>query len=165
MQTTRLYARCSRNKSAQLQIQETAFMLLALAFLFALMFIFYSNFQVKQLYSEKNRLQAEKAVTLLQKIETMPEFSCLKGNCIDFDKIISIRNVSGYDALWKGLSSIRIVTIYPNRSIITVYDKGRKDITYSGYVPLCKTQYKEGYIWQDCDLAKLLVSIEEAKAT
>lgn len=164
MQTTRLYARCSRNKSAQLQIQETAFMLLALAFLFALMFIFYSNFQVKQLYSEKNRLQAEKAVTLLQKIEAMPEFSCLKGNCIDFDKITSIKNVSGYDALWKGLSSVRIVTIYPNRSIITVYDKGRKDITYSGYVPLCKTQYKDGYIWQDCDLAKLLVSIEEAKA-
>jgi hypothetical protein len=151
------------NKKAQLKIQETAFMLLALAFLFVLIFIFYSNIQVKQLYSEKNKLQSEKAITLLQKLSAMPEFSCMKGNCIDFDKVIAMKNVSGYDSLWKGLSSIRIRTLYPNATLITIYEKGRKDITYSAYFPLCRTMYQDGYVWQDCDLAKLLVSIEEAK--
>ena len=55
MRIMRLYARRFNCKRAQLQIQETAFMLLALAFLFTLVFIFYSNFQIRQLYSEKNR--------------------------------------------------------------------------------------------------------------
>lgn len=152
-----------KEKKAQLKIDETAFMLLALVLLFVFVFIFYSNMQVKQLYSEKNRLQAEKAITLLQKISAMPEFSCLKGDCIDKDKVIAMKNVTGYDALWNGLSSIRIMTLYPNQSLITIYEKGRKDITYSAYFPLCTTKYHEGYVWQDCDMAKLLVSIEEVK--
>ncbi|MFH1249279.1 MAG: hypothetical protein V1660_03945 [archaeon] len=148
---------------AQLKIQETAFMLLGLAMLFALILIIYANMQVKQLYSEKNQLKAERAINLLGKLAAMPELSCIIGNCIDMDKALAIRNVSGYENLWKGLSSIKIVTIYPNQSSITIYDKGKKDITYSSYVPLCRTAYKDGYVWQDCDVAKLLVSVEEVK--
>jgi hypothetical protein len=155
-----LYAERGR---AQLKIQETAFMLLGLALLFGIILIIYANMQVKTLYAEKNQLKAEKAINLLQKLTAMPELSCINGNCLDLDKVLSIRNVSGYENLWRGLSSIKVVTIYPNQSIITVYDKGKKDITYSSYVPLCKTTYMDGYVWQDCDIAKLLVSIEEVK--
>lgn len=160
------YARYFRMKSriAQLKIQETAFMLLALALLFVLIFIFYSNMEMQQFYAATNKLKAEEALSMLEKIAAMPEFSCLKGTCIDYDKVTAIKNVSGYDALWRSLNSIQIMTIYPEKSLITVYDKGGKNtVGYSAYFPLCKTKYREGYIWQDCDLAKLIVSFEELK--
>lgn len=178
MQTMKSYAKCGNQKNfqflghreskdslckAQLKIQETAFMLLALALLFVFIFIFYSNFQVKQLYSENNKLREEKAINLMQKMASMPEFSCIEGNCIDLDKVIAIKNVTGYEVLWKGMSSVKVVTLYPNKTIIAIYEKGRQDITYSAYFPLCRTRYLDGYVWQDCELGKLLVSVEEAK--
>ncbi len=152
-----------KGKNAQLKIQETAFMLLALAFLFALLFIFYSNYQVRQIYSEKNKLLGEQAISLLEKFMAMPEFSCLQGICIDEDKFAVLGNMTAYNDLWRGISRIQVVRIYPQREVLTVYQKGRADITYSSFVPLCKTRQLEGYVWQECALAKLLVSIEKAE--
>jgi hypothetical protein len=152
-----------KGRKAQLKIQETAFMLLALIFLFALLFIFYSNYEVRQVYSAKNLALKERAISLLDKFVAMPEFSCLEGGCIDEDKLIAIRNLTTYGDLWRGVSRIQVVRIYPSKQIITVYQKGTPELTYSAFVPLCKTIYSEGYILQKCDLAKLLVSIEEVK--
>lgn len=151
---------------AQLKIQETAFMLLALAFLFALLFIFYSNYQIRQIYSAKNKLLEEQAITLLEKFVVMPEFSCLHGTCIDEDKILVLRNMSAYNDLWHGTVRIQVVKIYPKRETFTIYEAGKKTgdyISYSSFIPLCKTLQQEGYIWQRCSLAKLLVSIEKVK--
>lgn len=153
----------SMNAKAQLKIQETAFMLLALAFLFALLFIFYSNYQVRQIYAEKNKLLEEQAISLLEKFMAMPEFSCLHGTCIDEDKFAVLKNMTAYNDLWRGISKIQVVRIYPQREVLTVYQKGKADITYSSFVSLCKTEQLEGYIWQNCALAKLLVSIEKAE--
>ena len=154
-----------KNKKAQLKIQETAFMLLALVFFMALIFIFYTNFTTKNLYAGKVELQKDKAVSLLSNLAEMPEFSCPSGKCLDEDKIIAMGNITAYSNLWKGLSSIKVVRIYPVNETKTyvIYRKGREDITYSAYIPLCSTGYLEGYIIQDCDLAKLLVSIEEVR--
>jgi hypothetical protein len=153
----------SMNARAQLKIQETAFMLLALAFLFTLLFIFYSNWQVRQIYSEKNKLLEEQAISLLEKFMAMPEFSCLQGSCLDEDKLVLLRNMTAYNDLWKGISRIQVIEIYPSRQVMTVYQKGKPEVTYSSFVPLCKTRQVEGYIWQECSLAKLLVSIEKAE--
>ncbi|MFH0831834.1 MAG: hypothetical protein V1886_03140 [archaeon] len=150
------------NRKAQLKIQETAFMLLALAFLFALLFIFYSNFQVNQIYSAKNKLLSEQAISLLDKFMSLPEFSCLQGACIDEDKLYALRNMSAYEDLWKGIAKIQVVRIYPKQEMITIYQKGKAEMSYSSFVPLCKTMQYEGYVWQQCSLAKLLISIEKA---
>lgn len=155
--------RINSGKKAQVKIQETAFMLLALALFLAIIFIFYSNYQLKQLYSEHGKLQSEEAISLIEKFIALPEFSCLHGKCVDLDKVIGLSNLTGYDDLLQGTSKIEIVQLYPARKRFLVYQKGRADITYSGFVPLCKTQYLEGYVWQECSLAKLLVSIEKAK--
>lgn len=151
------------SRKGQLKIQETAFMLLALAFLFALLFIFYSNYQVKEIYSEKNKLLEEQAISLLEKFMAMPEFSCLQGECIDEDKLFVLRNMTSYNDLWRGISKIQVVKIYPQKESIIIYQKGKAEITYSSFIPLCKTKQSEGYVWQECSLAKLLISIEEAK--
>jgi hypothetical protein len=152
-----------KRRKAQVKIQETAFMLLALAFFFILVLIFYSNYQLKQLYAQRGKLQSEEAISLLEKFVALPEFSCLHGSCIDLDKLLGLRNVTGYDDLWKGTSKIEVVQIYPSRNVYTIYQKGKQDITYSTFVPLCKTRYLDGYVWQECSLAKLLVSIEKTR--
>lgn len=154
-----------KEKKAQVKVQETAFMLLALAFFLILILIFYSNYQLKQLYDEYNKIQSEKAVSLLEKFVALPEFSCLHGKCVDMDKLFALDNVTGYDDLWRGVSKIEVVRIYPSRKNFVVYQKGILDdiIGYAAFVPLCKTRYADGYVWQECSLAKLIVSIEKAK--
>ena len=157
----------NKKKKAQLKIQETAFMLLALVFLFALIFIFYTNYQATSLFAEKANLQKERAISLLTKLAEMPEFACSEGNCVDEDKIAVLKNITAYEKLWQGMSSVKVMRIYPANQTRTyvIYKKSgaREDITYSAYIPLCATKYLEGYVIKDCDLAKLLVSIEEVK--
>src|SRR3989344_304737 len=121
-----------RNK-AQIKIQETAFMLIALVFLFALVFIFYGRYESAKLFSEKEQLQKARAISLLSKLVAMPEFSCIHGTCIDADKLGVIKNISAYDKLWQGLSSVKVIRLYPANETKTyvIYRKGREDLTYS----------------------------------
>jgi hypothetical protein len=160
----RLYAK--HGKRAQIKIQETAFMLLALAILFVLLFIIFSNLESKKLYKEKNELRAKNAISMLQLFATLPEFAALEGNGIDLDKVMAMKNVTGYDPLWREISKIQVLRIYPNNSLIPVYDKtkaGASYTTYAAYIPLCYTKFYEGSDWQQCDLGKILVSVEELK--
>ncbi len=164
---TSLFAGPSKMKG-QIKVQETAFMLLALVMLFALLFMFYMNFQMKQLYSEANKLKEEQAISMLQKLSAMPEFaSTAEQGGIDYDKLLALRNVSGYDALWSGIRAIEVVSIFPQNEsrAITVYKSKAygSTLSYSTYIPLCVTRYTNGYIWHDCKLARLVVSIEEAR--
>ena len=138
-------------------------MLLALALLFAILFIFYSNYQVRQVYAAKNNRLEEQAISLLDKFMAMPEFSCLHGACIDEDKLYALRNMSAYNDLWKGIVRIQVVRIYPKSETITIYQKGKPEVSYASFVPLCRTLQQEGYTWQQCSLAKLLVSVENVK--
>lgn len=155
-----------QKKRAQIKIQETAFMLLALIMLFALIFIFYSRFEIAKLYAEANQKNAENAIKMLNMLSVMPEFAAVDGG-IDYDKILSLRNVSGYEQLWKGIRKISVVRIYPQNEskTILIYDS-KKDVdftSYSTYTALCVTRYKNWNEWQDCDLARLIVDVEGVK--
>ncbi len=155
-----------QRKRAQLKIQETAFMLLALIMLFALIFIFYSRLELASVYAEANQKNAENAIRMLNMLSVMPEFAGVERG-MDYDKIISLRNVSGYEQLWKGINKISVVKIYPkneSRTIIIYDGKKNADFTsYSTYTTLCVTRYRDWNEWQDCDLARLIVGIEEFK--
>ncbi|MBI5148248.1 hypothetical protein HZA33_01060 [Candidatus Pacearchaeota archaeon] len=153
-----------KNKKADLKIQETAFMLLALAMFFALVFVFYTNIKLSGLYAERNRLYQERGVSMLSKLANMPELSSAEG--LDYDSIIALRNVTGYDKLFKGLLGIQVVRVYPKKEVITIFDntKGKNWISYSSYIPLCQLVFEEEQATTRCDIAKLIVYVEQVSA-
>ena len=150
-----------KNKIGQVKIQETAFMLVALIFFLSLIFLVYSNYKVREIYTLYTELQKEKAITLLDKFVSLPEFSCLYGRCIDLDKVLALGNISGYHELWRGISKIEVIQLYPISERYVIYKKGNSHLSYATFVPLCKTEYSEGYVWQKCTLGKLLIGVEK----
>ena len=152
------------SKKAQIKIQETAFFLLALVFLFVIVLIFYSNIQVAKLYEEYNKLQEERAISMLSKLSEMPELSCLgRTKCIDYDKMEAMKELAknGY-AIWKGFD-ITIERVYPEKEVYDLYEGAKKGVskTYSTFVSLCELKYDEEnvYSYYDCDIARLHVSV------
>ena len=150
-----------KNKKADFKIQETAFMLIALILFFVLIFIFYSNFQLSKMYSERNQLLQERAITMLSKLQNMPELST--GNGLDYDKIVAFRNLTKYDSLFSGILKIQVLKLYPEKETITIIDniKGKDYISYSAYVPICQTEFQYEEAFEKCEIAKLIVFVEQ----
>lgn len=150
-----------KSKKADFKIQQTAFMLLALVLFFVLIFIFYSNFQMSKLYSERNKLFQERAITTLSKLQNMPELS--SDNGLDYDKIVAFRNLTKYDSLFTGILKIQVMKLYPDKEVITIIDntKGKEYISYSAYTPLCHTEFQYEQAFRKCEIAKLIVYVEQ----
>jgi hypothetical protein len=147
-----------RKKKAQLKVQETAFMLVALIFLFTLIFIFYAKFQIASLNKQRQQYAKQEAIAILQKFIGMPEFYIESG--IDEDKIIALKNISEYEKMWKNIKYIGVREIYPGNKTIIIYNKDEKEVVYySAFVPLCSTEQKDGYVWKNCKIASLDVGI------
>ena len=162
-----------QNKKSQLKIQQTAFMLLALVFLFSIIFIFYINFSRQSLYDKRNELQMEEAYNLLQKFSGSPEFSCISSDltyCLDEDKIISLANMSQkYKSYFSSVKSIIVKEVYPGNKTIKIFEtpinENEEILYYSAFIPLCQTKALEGYNWQQCKLAKFIIGMKQFHLT
>ena len=156
-----------RGQRGQMKIQQTAFMLLALAFFFSLVFIFYINFSRQKVYDVRNELAMQEAYSLLQKYASNPEFSCIESRayCLDEGKLLALANVSNkYKDYFSGINSLYVREIYPGNKTIIVYEnirgikEGESIQGYSAFIPLCKTKFRDNYEYQECKLAKFVVS-------
>jgi len=149
-----------KNKNAQIKIQETAFVLLAIALLAILIFIFYSKFQVGKLQSEIQTINQETAKSMLEKIAAMPELACSGfGNeqvlCIDKDKASILSKEQGYEKFWQNVARIELVPIYPESPRITIYAGKEGNATYSTFINLCS---QKADVWS-CAIGKVLISV------
>ncbi len=157
-----------KNKKAQLKIQEMAFVLLAVIFLFGIILLFFVAFQSRQTAAYAEYLRDAKAITSLEIIASMPEFRCSASSgstsesvCLDEDKAAAFNNSQElrrkYGALWDNalLSKIEIKEIYPNlrAAPYIIYSKDTKESTrvYSTYVALCAIENQE----TKCKIAKI----------
>jgi len=169
-----------RNKRAQMEIQETAFVLLAVIVLAAMLFMLYARLTSSGLRQSASELQEQKAISQLAIISGMPELSCSEtysefskptesAICIDEDKLLGFKQkASNYR--WQGLSKIQVQRIYPSGtgecnlgnaeqrtcSTYTIFDTGKANVTISSFANLCR-QEKQGY---SCHVAKILVSTQ-----
>ena len=148
-----------QNKKGEMKMQEMAFVLLAFALLAALVFIFFIRFQSGNIAAEAEELNYKRALSLRDKISSLPEMKCARINCIDKDKAELIEGKVSED-LFQGLTSVKIVSIYPEKDEIVIYDSGKgTSRNYATYVNLCE-QKKIGTTFDyDCGLALLLVGI------
>jgi len=173
-----------KSNKAQMKIQQTAFMLLAITIFFVLVGLFVLIFKVSSIKDTATILQEDNAMLLVSKLANSPEFSCgtaygtLKADCVDADKVMALKeNIQAYEGFW-GVSSMEIRRIYPkgeniicstinypNCDIINV--KSGKSTEYgigvSNFVSLCRKELIEGYSYNKCELARLIVSYESVQ--
>lgn len=166
------------NKKGQIQIQEMAFVLVAIILLFGLILLGFAMFQstkIKQLAYETRK---EKTIAMLDSIANMPEFSCKNAYCLDEEKLIAYLNLEDrrtvYDKFWKNLNIalIKVERIvpekqgncneqnYPNCKTYVLYVSNKDYQAYSTFMPLC--YYSTNY-GKRCDIAKLTVGFEIPK--
>ena len=189
MQTKQLLAGCGRmikirNKKGQFKVQQMAFMLIAVIIFFALVAIFVLAFQFSSMKEKATVLQEENALLLVAKLADSPEFSCgnsfgeTRANCIDFDKVMILKQeISKYKNFW-GVSNIEIRKIYdfgrektctssnyPDCNTLKLIESTSSGYDYSNFVSLCwKEQKKTGtgqMLYDKCEIGKITVRYRE----
>ena len=144
---------------AQMKIQEMAFVLLALALLAVIATLFFVRFQSGKLAEAGELAKQQTAISLLDKIASMPELSCSEGEiCIDQDKVLIIKNEQDKLAnLFQGIKEARIKPVYPAGGDIIFYQSGKANESYQTFVNLCK-QEKSGLSFEwNCGMAVLII--------
>lgn len=144
-----------KNKQGQVKIQEMAFVLVAVVFLFAIIFLFFARFQASQTKGMVEQLRELRTITMLRVVASLPELRCSSSfgsateiACIDKDKLAVFdtdsRLRARYENLWAPafITKIAIDEVYPQGRNYKVYEKTipstASTVTYSTYIPLCE---------------------------
>ena len=144
---------------AQVKVQEMAFVLLALALLAMIAFIFFIRFQSGNIEKAGEEVKRKAAISLLEKIATMQEISCQKSDlCIDEDKLIWIdyKKIK-LDSMFQGIKNAKVVRLYPKGKDLIIYDSGAGNQSYSTFVNLCWQEKVGMAIEWRCGIAMLVL--------
>ena len=174
-----------RNKKAQMKIQQMAFMLLAVTVFFIMAGLFIITIMFSGLRENAELLEERNALLLASKVADSSEFSCrsdfeIKGNCIDMDKVMALKNNIGpYRGFW-GVDGLEIHKIFPANSgqtecvsenypdcekITLVSPEGGTGI--ANFVSLCRKTNENadgspgGAAYDKCELGKIIVFYNE----
>lgn len=149
------------SNKGQLKIQEMAFVLLALVLLGVIVFIFYARLQSQHLKSAAEELKQERALSLRDKIASLPEIKCSEKMCIDRDKAEIFKEYKN-DNLFQGLAEVRIMQIYPEDKEMMLYSSHALNETFTRYhtfINICE-QKRIGDIFNyECGLGILVIGI------
>lgn len=167
------------NTKAQMKIQQMVFMLIALTILLALVALFAVSGTLGGVKEKASDLKEENALRLVSTIANSPEFSCGASygkdrvNCVDLDKIMALKEqISEYDEFWE-VDEIVILKTYPESSVECTannyMDCGKLEVlsnkgignSYFSYVSLCGKVKGEYKLYDKCEIAKLIVRVED----
>jgi hypothetical protein len=160
-------------KKAQLKIQEMAFMLMAVIIFFVMAGMFFLVIMYNDMHNQANILEKEKAVSTVVNLADTPEFSC--GHlCLDADKLIVMTNRAGYENFLP-ITSLVVIKIskdeeriecseknYPYCNYFKVFDKGiENEQGVETFVSLCRKEKTGGYVYDKCELGRIIVGFEK----
>ena len=159
------------NSRGQMKIQQMAFMIMAVFLFFILVGLFFLNIHFKSIKKSASDLKKDKAISSLEIITNMPEFKCerKKGFCVDEDKLNVMMGEFGerYEDLWP-FYSLKFYKVYPSSEFVEcpeincnywkVYDVNSEEYQeYSTFVSICKKKIENGYVYDDCDIGKIVI--------
>lgn len=169
-------------KKAQIKMQQTAFMLIALTLFFVLVGLFFLSYSFNGLKAKKAAANQDAAIKQVARIANSPEFSCEgvyttnQVSCVDFDKVIALEKyVNDYSKFW-GVDNIQLRVVYPNSNKTTLctsnnypncnyvdlLGKGSSNFDKSTFVVLCRKASDGSSVYDKCVLAKLIVRYSNA---
>ena len=159
-----------------MQIQQMAFMILAVFLFFILAGLFLLGVQFKDLKKDVIQLETEQAISSLKVIAGMPELSYDSRGSLSLDedklKIMSGNHSSYYSGFWP-VASVKVYKLYPkfdelvkcpslDCNYFEIYDNKQESVrTYSTYVSICKKIRETGYVYDKCEIGKLVVGVIE----
>lgn len=163
------------DKLGQMKIMQMSFMILGVFLFFILVGLFFVGIALKDVRGGAEDLAREEAISSLEVIAGMSEFSYDLGESFVVDedklKIMSSGFGNGYEGFW-GVSSIEFYKIYPGSDRViecpaegcnhfSVYDSGQVDTEkYSSYVSICSRVKEYGTVYDDCSIGKIVVGVE-----
>ena len=173
------------NKKAQVKMQQTAFMLIAVTIFFVMAGMFIIVIRFSSLQDTAELLEERNALLLVSKIADSPEFSCgnafgaPRSNCIDTDKVMALTGrLRDYSDFW-GVSGIEIRRIYPAEAgtecssenypecgKITVVPS-EQGTGISNFVSLCRKEQEQNSIriYDRCEIGKIVVIYGEEQGS
>jgi hypothetical protein len=163
------------NKKADMQIQQMAFMIIAVFIFFGLVGLFFINIQVSKIGSNAASLQRDQAISSIQVIADMPElsFSAVETMTLDEDKIRIMSGEFGkdYELLWP-VAYVGVRKIYPkperpikcpaeNCNYYEIYNSSEQESyeIQSTFVSICSKRKEGKSIYNKCEIGKLDVGV------
>jgi Rps23 Pro-64 3,4-dihydroxylase Tpa1-like proline 4-hydroxylase len=168
-----------KQKKAQLQIQEMAFVIVAILFFFILVGLFAFSIFYKNLHESATEIAEQKTISTIHYLSGTAEFSCpgTKSNCVDEDKLLAMLNRTYYENFWS-FSSLKVIKKsgftksesqlikcniqnYPNCDFYEIHNKKAKnERVTSSFVALCREEYENNYNYNKCEIAKFIAGTE-----
>ncbi len=164
-----------KRKSGQMKINQMSFLLIAVFLFLALAGMFFLFLRMSVLKNSASDLEEENAILLVAKFSNTPEFSCgnsfgsNRGNCIDLDKVMVLKNnINKYQNFW-GIKNIEIRRIYPKNSNIQCTSEnypncdtiilldGSVEQNTGTFVALCRKEKIGQEIQNKCEIGKIYI--------
>lgn len=172
-----------KRKNGQMQIQQMAFVLMAIFLFFILVGMFFIMFYSSGMEKEVTELKEEHSKKLASKLSNSPEFFCENAfggsqtNCIDLDKVMMLKeNINKYsrENFWD-VGGIEIENIYPlnkgeryeecsshnypDCNLIDVFsDRVNQSAgSHSNFVTLCRKRSTERGVEDKCSIGRVIV--------
>ena len=157
----------------QMKIQQMAFVLVAIMIFFSMVGLFYFSIKTRGLEKSAEDLREQESLEIVKKISGTSEFSWTASDCascIDFDKVLALKDRKGYEGFWQGIPYIQVVRgftkgnesrecdkiNYPNCNTITIVKDNGNYITNEVFSALCRFEpSKGGYI--KCELGRIIM--------
>jgi|GEM_PF-2904430 hypothetical protein len=165
------------SKSAQFQIQQMAFMIIAIFIFFALAAIFVLQISLSDLEGSSADIKTEKAINFLSTIPSMTELSFDDScpNCLDRDKLVVLSDFGVEYKRFFPLESLKAFKVYPvpednivagelncpSRDCIVIFEGSNTSFQeYATFVPVCTKSRRQGILRKECEVWKLVGGIE-----
>lgn len=152
------------DKLGQWKIQQMAFMVLAVFIFFVLVGLFFLTWSSRDVRNSYEELEKEQAISSLKVITDMAEFNCdsRESLCVDKDKLRIMRgNRSLNYAEFFEVESIEFYVLGNSSERFLIYDSGQSEQKkYSTYVSICEKDSLGGYVYDNCDIGKVLVGVK-----
>ncbi len=174
-----------------MKIQQTAFLIIALTLFFVLVGLFVLSMTFSGIQQDKAKVEEKEALLLVSRLANSAEFTCgessgrAKSDCVDFDKVMVLKdNIENYSKLWgvKGISIIKTHPVaegiceelnssscrctrenYPDCGFLEIYPNNGLGNDASTFILLCRKQNDDGYAYDKCEVARLVVKFSEGE--
>lgn len=150
------------------------FIIVALIILFGIVSVFFVSIRFGSLRGDVEDLRKEAVFTQVRKMAGTPEFSWIASDdcssCVDFDKLILLKDRNSYNDFWTDISLLKVSRVYPlyeteecnlesypRCNSITLINKGNFE-AYESYVSLCRFDSETKQT--KCELGKILMGFE-----
>ena len=162
-------------KKGQLQIQQLAFLVVAIFLFFIIVGLFFLNVSMGGIKASAQDLKTQKAISFLSTIPSMTEFNADCANCVDKDKLKAFVYFSKEYKQFFPLDSLRAIRMYPkpenfslsdelicpSSECMILFNSTTSEITeYSIFIPVCEISKRTGVLITDCELWKLIGGVE-----